>query len=258
MISIIRILVKIKILKRLIPSLTKKIFKLFNMKKIILEKEGIFLSINLKNPIDRQIFFKDDYEREQIDYLKLLIKKYNIKRFIDIGAHMGIYSTLIANENIKVIAFEPYKKSFEQLNLNKQLNNFDNLTINNYALSDENKKITMWVSEKDKTGGMSIYDKNDEELKKYKKNNLIKVEADSFIGDDVLKFEKEILAIKIDVERHEYKVLKGINKLLQKNDAVIQVEIFDKRQNNIISYLKENNFINFHSIKNDFYFKNFN
>ena len=258
MISIIRILVKIKILKRLIPSLTKKIFKLFNMKKIILEKEGIFLSINLKNPIDRQIFFKDDYEREQIDYLKLLIKKYNIKRFIDIGAHMGIYSTLIANENIKVIAFEPYKKSFEQLNLNKQLNNFDNLTINNYALSDENKKITMWVSEKDKTGGMSIYDKNDEELKKYKKNNLIKVEADSFIGDDVLKFEKEILAIKIDVERHEYKVLKGINKLLQKNDAVIQVEIFDKRQNNIISYLKENNFINFHSIKNDFYYKNFN
>jgi hypothetical protein len=28
----------------------------------------------------------------------------------------------------------------------------------------------------------------------------MKVEADSFIGDDVLKFEKEILAIKIDVE----------------------------------------------------------
>lgn len=258
MISIIRILVKIKILKRLIPSLTKKIFKLFNMKKIILEKEGIFLSINLKNPIDRQIFFKDDYEKEQIDYLKRLIKKYKIKRFIDIGAHMGIYSTLIGSDNVKVIAFEPYKESFEQLKLNKLLNNFENLTINNYALSDENKKITMWVSDKEKTGGMSIYDKNDEELKKYKNENLIKVEADSFIGDDVLKFENEILAVKIDVERHEYKVLKGINKLLQKNNVVIQVEIFDKRQNNIIRYLKENNFINFHSINNDFYFKNFN
>ena len=85
----------------------------------------------------------------------------------------------------------------------------------------------------------------------------MKVEADSFIGDDVLKFEKEILAIKIDVERHEYKVLKGINKLLKKNDVVIQVEIFNKRQNDIIRYLKENNFINFHSINNDFYFKNF-
>ena len=115
----------------------------------------------------------------------------------------------------------------------------------------------MWVSEKEKTGGMSIFDKNDEELKKYENKNLMKVEADSFIGDDVLKFEKEILAIKIDVERHEYKVLKGINKLLKKNDVVIQVEIFKKRQNDIIRYLKENNFINFHSINNDFYFKNF-
>jgi FkbM family methyltransferase len=257
MISIIRTLVKIKIFKRLIPSLTKKIFELFNIKNIIIKKEGIFLSINLKNPIDRQIFFKDDYEEEQIYYLKRLIKKYNIKRFIDIGAHMGIYSSLISNENIKVIAFEPYKKSFEQLKLNKQLNNFDNLTINNYALSDVSKKITMWVSEKEKTGGMSIFDKNDEELKKYLDKNLMKVEADSFIGDDVLKFEKEILAIKIDVERHEYKVLKGINKLLKKNDVVIQVEIFNKRQNDIIRYLKENNFINFHSINNDFYFKNF-
>ena len=61
---------------------------------------------------------------------------------------MGIYSSLISNKNIKVIAFEPYKKSFEQLKLNKQLDDFDNLTINNYALSDESKKITMWVSEK--------------------------------------------------------------------------------------------------------------
>ena len=75
MISIIRILVKIKIFKRLIPSLTKKIFELFNIKNIIIKKEGIFLSINLKNPIDRQIFFKDDYEEEQINYLKRLIKK---------------------------------------------------------------------------------------------------------------------------------------------------------------------------------------
>ena len=140
MISIIRILVRIKFFKRVIPSLTKKFFRLFNINNIIIKKENIFLSINLKNPIDRQIFFKDDYEEEQINYLKRLIKKYNIKRYIDIGAHMGIYSSLISNENIKVIAFEPYKKSFEQLKLNKQLNNFDNLTINNYALSDESKK----------------------------------------------------------------------------------------------------------------------
>ena len=257
MINLIRLLVKIKIFKRLIPSLIKKIFKLLDKQNIIIKKQEVKLLINLNNPIDRQIFFKDDYEVEQIKYLKYLIKKNNVKRFIDIGAHMGIYSTIISNENIDVIAFEPYKKSFEQLDTNKRLNNFDNLNIYNYALSDENKKIIMWVPEKEKSGGMSIFDKNDEELQKYKKNDLTKVDAVSMIGDDILKFERETLAIKIDVERHEHKVLKGIKKLLQKNDVILQIEIFDKRQKDIIKYLKENNFINFHNIKKDFYFKNF-
>ena len=36
---------------------------------------------------------------------------------------------------------------------------------------------------------MSIFDKNNEELKKYENKNLMKVETDSFNGDDVLKFE---------------------------------------------------------------------
>ena len=235
----------------------KKIFRLLDIQNIIIMKQNVKLFINLNNPIDRQIFFKDDYEVEQINYLKHLIKKNNVKKFIDIGAHMGIYSTIISNENIDVIAFEPYKKSFEQLNTNKRLNNFDNLIIYNYALSDKNQKIIMWVPDKEKSGGMSIFDKNDEELKKYKENDLIKVEAASMIGDDVLKFERETLAIKIDVERHEQKVLKGIKKLLQKNYVILQMEIFDKRQKDIIEYLKENNFINFHNIKKDFYFKNF-
>lgn len=257
MINLIRLLIKIKIFKRLIPSIMKKIFRLLDIQNIIIMKQNVKLFINLNNPIDRQIFFKDDYEVEQINYLKHLIKKNNVKKFIDIGAHMGIYSTIISNENIDVIAFEPYKKSFEQLNTNKRLNNFDNLIIYNYALSDKNQKIIMWVPDKEKSGGMSIFDKNDEELKKYKENDLIKVEAASMIGDDVLKFERETLAIKIDVERHEQKVLKGIKKLLQKNYVILQMEIFDKRQKDIIEYLKENNFINFHNIKKDFYFKNF-
>lgn len=257
MINLIRLLIKIKIFKRLIPSLMKKIFRLLDIQNIIIKKQNVKLFINLNNPIDRQIFFKDDYEVEQINYLKHLIKKNNVKKFIDIGAHMGIYSTIISNENIDVIAFEPYKKSFEQLNTNKRLNNFDNLITYNYALSDKNQKIIMWVPDKEKSGGMSIFDKNDEELKKYKENDLTKVEAASMIGDDVLKFERETLAIKIDVERHEQKVLKGIKKLLQKNYVILQMEIFDKRQKDIIEYLKENNFINFHNIKKDFYFKNF-
>ena len=257
MIKLIRILVKIKIFKRLIPSLIKKIFNLLRIKNITIKKDNILLTLNLKNPIDRQIFFRDNYETEQIEYLKQLIKKFNIKIFIDIGAHMGIYSTLISNETKKVYAFEPYKENFDQLKLNKKLNNLDNLNIYNYALSDENKQITMWVSEKEKTGGMSVFDQNDEELKKYNHNNITRIKSSSLIGDNVLNIKGEYIAIKIDVERHEYKVLKGLIKLLKKNYVVIQIELFDVRRKDIIKYLHDLNFTNFNSIKKDCYFKNF-
>ena len=233
MIKLIRILVKIKIFKRIIQSLIKKIFYLFKIKNIIIKKDNILLALNLKNPIDRQIFFRNNYEAEQIEYLRKLIKRFDIKTFIDIGAHMGIYSTLISKENIKVFAFEPYKENYDQLKLNKKLNNLDNLNIYNCALSDKNKNIIMWVSDKEKTGGMSIFDKNDEELKKYNPNNITKIKSKSLIGDNVLDIIEEYIAIKIDVERHEYKVLKGLIKLLKKNFVVIQIELFDARRKDI-------------------------
>ena len=242
MIKLIRILVKIKIFKRIIQSLIKKIFYLFKIKNIIIKKDNILLALNLKNPIDRQIFFRNNYEAEQIEYLRKLIKRFDIKTFIDIGAHMGIYSTLISKENIKVFAFEPYKENYDQLKLNKKLNNLDNLNIYNCALSDKNKNIIMWVSDKEKTGGMSIFDKNDEELKKYNPNNITKIKSKSLIGDNVLDIIEEYIAIKIDVERHEYKVLKGLNKLLKKNYVVIQIELFDERRRDITKYLQELNF----------------
>ena len=118
----------------------------------------------------------------------------------------------------------------------------------------------MWVSEKDKTGGMSIYDMNDEELKKYKKDNLIKVEADSIIGDDVLKFEKEILAIKIDVESHEIFVLKGLIKNLNQNKCLILIEIGHNKFNQVNDFLIKNHFsIVFKSkLRSDYVYSNFN
>tara|TARA_Y100000389_G_C17326716_1_gene445969 strand:- start:137 stop:910 length:774 start_codon:yes stop_codon:yes gene_type:complete len=257
MIKIIRFLVKIEIFKRLVPSLIKKIFQIFKIKNIIIKKKDILLKLNLNNPIDRQIFFKDNYEEEQIKKLETLIKKFNIKIFIDIGAHMGIYSMLMSKQDIKVHAFEPFKENFEQLEVNKKINNLYNLSIYNQALSDKSNEITMWVSDKNKTGGMSIFDNNDEELFKYDQNKLIKAKSKSVIGDEVFNMVNEYLAIKIDVERHEHKVLIGLNKLLQNNFVIIQIELFDERKKDIFEYLQELNFKNFDCINKDFYFKNF-
>ena len=115
----------------------------------------------------------------------------------------------------------------------------------------------MWVPDIKKTGGFSIYDNNDEEIKKYDETKVFKIINNAEKGDDIIKYKGKKIAIKLDVERHEMKVLEGLNNILTNNDIVLQVEIFKQREAYIMEFLKSKNFTFFKSIKRDFYFKNF-
>ena len=257
MIGLIRTLYKIPIFKRLIPSIIKIYVKLFNINEKIIINKQIKLSLNLNNPIDREIYLKGQYEEKQIHYLQQLISKNKIDVFIDIGAHMGFYSMNMSINAIQIHSFEPVMNNFIQLKRNKDLNKFDNIKLYNFALSDEEKKIKMWVPDKYKTGGFSVYDDNDKEMKKYNMKKIFKLESECKKGDDILKIRNKKIAIKIDVERHEKKVLKGITNLIKKNKTIIQIELFDERVSDVTSLLKKESFIQLNQIKRDFYFKNY-
>ena len=56
--------------------------------------------LNPKNPIDREVYLKDYYEKKQISFLEKEIDKNNIDIFIDIGAHMGFYSINLSKKKI--------------------------------------------------------------------------------------------------------------------------------------------------------------
>ncbi len=113
--KIIQHLYKIKLLKRIIPSILKRIIRLFNLNEVIIKKNNFLLLLNLNNPIDREIYLRGNYEAAQINFLSEEIKKNNLDIFIDVGAHMGFYSITMAEQKISVYSFEPIKNNFEQL-----------------------------------------------------------------------------------------------------------------------------------------------
>ena len=170
---------------------------------------------------------------------------------------MGFYSINLSKKELDIYAFEPIVENFNQLEKNVLINKIYNIKAYNCALSNVKKSATMWVPDKDRTGGFAIYNKNDEALTKYSIKNIIKKVIQSDIGDDLLDIKNSVIAIKIDVERHEEEVLFGINKLLENNKIVIQIEIFDERKKQIFDLLENKNYYLIHSIEKDYYFTNF-
>ena len=154
---------KLPFIKRLIPSLIKRVF-FINKNRIIKLSFGK-IEIDLTQSIDREIYLNGFYEKDQLIFLEKACNKNEVTHFLDIGANIGYYS-LFFKKIKNIYAFEPNKDNFLKLKKNCNLNNL-NIRTYNFGLSNLNSESEIWYSNKDKLGGSAIFDNNDPELKKY-------------------------------------------------------------------------------------------
>ena len=255
----IKYLIKIPILKRLIPSIGIRLLKMIKKNRGYFNINGFKMYLDFLDPIDRIIILNQAYEVEEINILTKLIRKNSVTKFIDIGANCGFYSFKFAMQNLEVLAFEPNYEALLKMNntIIKNKNIKKRIKVFPYGISNINSKMQMRSMVKHgyiQTGGSSITQD------KVSQNNKYKIYKGEFrIGDEILKFEKKNLAIKIDVEGHELRVLKGINNLLKLNKCVLQVEIFENNFNKVNSFLLENNFflVNQFKHRSNYFYTNY-
>ena len=243
---------KLPFLKRLIPSLIKRVF--FINKIQIIELSFGKIEIDLSQSIDREIYLNGFYEKEQLIFLEKICNKNKVTHFLDIGANIGYYS-LFFNNIKNIYAFEPNKDNFLKLKKNCDLNN-RNIKTYNFGLSNINSESKIWYSNKNKMGGSAIFDKNDPELKKYDTKNINKEKIFIKKLDDILDIKNEKILVKIDVERHEKKVLEGMEKIILQNGIIMQIEISDLQKESVFNYLKKMNLRWINTIRHDHYFTN--
>ena len=142
---------------------------------------------------------------------------------------------------LRVIAFEPVLNTFNKLRLNIKINNLEKrIRIYNVGLSNTSglkKMVALKRRDYIQSGGFSFY------IPKGKLGNqLITQYHKSIVGDDVLKFKKKKIIIKIDVEGYENEVLLGIKNLLKNNKILLQIEIFNNNFKKINKLLLKQNF----------------
>lgn len=254
-----QLLNKIPIFKRIYPSITSRILNMLNKNEFIIRFKKIILQINIKDPIDKEIFFKNAYEEKQT---KCLFNFINIEKpniFLDVGANSGIYSLRVSRlfKNLKIFAFEPIPATYKKLLKNIQLNRFKNIKAYKIGISNTSEKKKMIALKRKgyvQSGGFSF------KIPKRKIANDEVLEFHNTIhGDRFLKFKKKKIFIKIDVEGYEKNVILGIKNLLKKNKTFIQIEIFKKNFNKINLLLKKYNFVLVNKIKrtSDYFYKNY-
>jgi len=250
---IVNKILKIPILKRLIPS----VLKLIGFKKKV-KVGNFYLNLDCSYSHEKEIFLNKEYEKKQILYFEKLIKKNNTKIFIDVGANIGFYSLFFENNKNNLSefhCFEVNKLNFQRLKKNIKINN-SKIKTYNLGCSDKTAKSKIWYTEVSRMPGSSILDMNDPEYKKYDKKLLKYAKINLVKIDDVMHYSNKCIAIKIDVERHELHVLKGAIKLLKNNKIIIQIEIFPELEKKVLKYLNNLNFKILRKINYDYFLIN--
>ena len=264
--NILFFLIKLPIIKRLIPSLIKSFSKIFNLKVKVIRNKAVLL-LNLKNQHDRAILLSPEYEPEQINFfINEINSKNDFSIFIDIGACIGFYSLSIAklcSDIPKVIIFEPNFDNFSCLKKNIELNKdiHKKTQLYNTGLSNRNDKIKLFTLKSNDGAGGSI---PEYEGQYDNKKDAVSFDIDIKVGDEILRYKDEKIALKIDVERHEVNVLKGTKDLLTNNKCLIQIEIFDEYLNDVSKIMEDYKYVQFFKVQHkyevnlsDYYFKNY-
>ena len=188
-----------------------------------------------------------------------LLKKLDLKKIFDVGAHKGEFleNILSIKKKSKIYCFEPQSIIFK--NLKSKFKNKKNINLFKLAISNSNKIKKLNINVKTSTSTFSSYNKNsiwkkvkDFILTGFKNKSIINSELVSTTSlDNFCKKRKikNIDLLKIDTEGHEFEVLIGSRNLLRDNIKFILIEFhLSKIYKNynikkIEKILKKNNFV---------------
>jgi FkbM family methyltransferase len=181
---------------------------------------GAWMRVCPAEHIQQQLFWYGYYEKDAVLTWETLINDTDI--VIDIGANTGYYSLIAAPRARQVIAFEPSKKIRIQLQENVRRNNYNNIKIESYALSDHTGQSELYAAPAANTGMTSLLPPEnfggDKEI-------VPVTTLDEWIITQQLP---TIRMIKIDVEGAEWKVLSGMKAILEHHQPLLLVEVIEE------------------------------
>ena len=246
------------ITKRSILNWFKDFFQKDSYKKIsILNKEVNFFIPNQLTDWRIETFFTK--EPETLEWIDSFEKKDKII-FWDIGANIGLYSiySVLRNENVSTISFEPSTSNLRILSRNISINNLENkIKILSAPLSNkENQFLTMNEGDFIEGGALNTFGENydfaGELFDSKMKYKILGTTIKNLLDNNILEIPNYI---KIDVDGIEHLILEGAGEYLKdKRIKSLSIEInedFKEQYNKVIEIMDQNEFKLLHKKHND-------
>jgi len=160
------------------------------------------------------LFSNGIYEAYETFLIKALLKPTDIA--LDIGAHIGYFTLLMAQKCKWVYAFEPEPNNFKLLKSNVKLNKLENIVCYNIAVTESTGLTKLHLCESN-SGMHRIY--KPKWISKTTMVRTIKI-------DDALTLHGGLKVdfIKMDIEGSEFGALKGMEQLLKTNHVIMMME----------------------------------
>jgi FkbM family methyltransferase len=179
----------------------------------VIKQEGFVIAKRL----DQSIPFKISREHVYEPQLSALFRQYLRPgdTFIDVGANIG-YFTLLAASCVgptgHVHSFEPNPETFQALQQNITLNHFQQVALNDVAVSNTAGPIQLWVGKEIDSGLVSMR----------QTTNLLThtitgqaITLDAYLTDHAVG---KIRAMKLDIEGAEWLALQGGRRTLESDN----------------------------------------
>lgn len=158
--------------------------------------------------------------------------------FIDVGAHIGRFSTLMAKQQWQVISFEPLKTNFEALEKNLKSNgSSENAQIINAGLGDQSTDKTIYFN-KMELGEASVYPREGDS------KDFIRILRFDDIADQFTF--RPVCVVKVDVEGFETNVLSGMQEFVKKEKPLFVIELWEEKSANLVKFLKSQGYKRLH------------
>lgn len=191
-------------------------------------KSGIKLNVDSNEYIQSLLYVFGDYEYSTIAFLHNVIKHQDI--IIDVGANIGYLSLVcskLVGTNGMVLSFEPDPLNFSYLKENIALNNANNISAHQLALSNQNSVLKLYHSKIDHNAGAHSMMYNERVVSE----DYVEIQAMIFDNTEIQKSIPKVDFIKIDVEGVEMDVLQGMYQTIQKHKPMLLIEISAEYQN---------------------------